>query len=139
MRGFKQFCENYNKSVVTDVDLKKALTHLGEFLVPFKINKFNPSTGQYEIVQDTVMPLDNGANPKKADNHLYQNILELIKVFWDRGYALGDFAPENLAYQNGKLKVLDLDSFQDISDSGFDSVEELLNIATKWFGRKDMR
>lgn len=125
--NFNIFCENYQKQVSTDVDLEKSQQDLDGIIVPFQIISSN--NGNYIVSQDNVIPL------KTVNDKDYKEIVDLIKQFWHRGYAFGDYAPENLAYHNGKLKVLDLDSFQYIGDSGFNSMDELLKYCKKWFKR----
>ncbi len=101
--------KKYTKKVNQNVDLEDAQDNLTDYLVPYRV------IGRSEEVKQ-----------KDMEN--------LIKGMWKKGYAFGDIFAENVAYVDGKLKILDLDSFDYIEDSGFESPEALLKIARKVYG-----
>ncbi len=117
--------KKYTKKVNQNVDLEDAQDNLTDYLVPYRV--IGRSDDSYEIEQDFVQEAT-------AEEVKQKDMENLIKGMWKKGYAFGDIFAENVAYVDGKLKILDLDSFDYIEDSGFESPEALLKIARKVYG-----
>ncbi len=116
----------YRKEVSTDVDLTKAAGELSGLVVPYKV--LSEKGGKAQIEQAKVDPLESKVQVPR------RQLERLLSDIWDRGYVMGDYAPENLTLSRGRLQVLDLDSFEPREGSGFKSFQEVLDGARKYYG-----
>jgi hypothetical protein len=116
--------DRVEKQVEHDVDLNHLQKAVGEHVVPFRVNSKQGDV--HEITQAKVTPLERTGQVKQAD------LEHLIRDTFKKGYAFGDFDQSNLAYHDGKLKVLDLDALTPASQ--FRDADQIIGYARRHYG-----
>ena len=68
---------------------------------------------------------------------LWQQVVELMRVFARAGYAHGDLSPYNLLVQNGRVMVIDVPQIVDIVSNprGIELLERDCRNVSSWFQR----